>query len=156
MRLTCNYVELIVGALHGEGLEELGMLLVAPPRPLVAVAVVAGRAVARAAPAAGGWAVDIHPANGRWKCDVQPVLGTAEAVEVRARVAEERVKTLVRDAAAPNAVTAEDLRDVLARMAPALEQIAADEDDAVAPETHPEIAAAIAAIGEEKKRRARE
>ena len=70
----------------------------------------------------------------------------------RARVAEERVKTLVRDAAAPNAVTAEDLRDVLARMAPALEQIAADEDDAVAPETHPEIAAAIAAIGEEKKR----
>jgi acetyl-CoA carboxylase/biotin carboxylase 1 len=78
------------------------------------------------------------------------------AGRLRARVAEERVKTLVRDAAAPNAVTAEDLRDVLARMAPALEQIAADEDDAVAPETHPEIAAAIAAIGEEKKRRARE
>ena len=44
-----------------------------------------------AAPAAGGWAVDIQPANGRWKCDVQPVLAgaTAEAVEVRARVAEE-------------------------------------------------------------------
>ena len=78
------------------------------------------------------------------------------AGRLRARVAEERVKTLVRDAAAPNAVTAEDLRDVLARMAPALEQIAADEDHAVAPETHPEIAAAIAAIGEEKKRRARE
>ena len=73
-----------------------------------------------------------------------------------ARCRRERVKTLVRDAAAPNAVTAEDLRDVLARMAPALEQIAADEDDAVAPETHPEIAAAIAAIGEEKKRARRQ
>ena len=42
-----------------------------------------------AVPAAGGWAVDIQPAKDRWKCDVQPVLGTAEAVEVRARVAEE-------------------------------------------------------------------
>jgi acetyl-CoA carboxylase/biotin carboxylase 1 len=78
------------------------------------------------------------------------------AGRLRFRVAEERVKSLLRDAAAPHAVTKEELRDVLAQMAPALEQIAADEDHAVAPETHPEIAAAIAAIGEEKKRRARE
>ena len=78
------------------------------------------------------------------------------AGRLRFRVAEERVKSLLRDAAKPNAVTKEELRDVLAQMAPALEQIAADEDHAVAPETHPEIAAAIAAIGEEKKRRARE
>ena len=78
------------------------------------------------------------------------------ASRLRARVAEERVKTLIRAAAAPNAVTAKELRDVLAQMAPALERIVADEDEAVVPETNPEIAAAIAAIGEEKKRLARD
>ena len=78
------------------------------------------------------------------------------ASRLRARVAEERVKTLIRAAAAPNAVTAEELRDVLAQMAPALERIVADEDEAVVPETNPEIAAALAAIGEEKKRLARD
>ena len=50
-----------------------------------------------AAPAAGGWAVDIQPAKHRWKCDVHPVLGPAEAVEVRARVAEDRAEDRVAD-----------------------------------------------------------
>ena len=82
------------------------------------------------------------------RCDLVLIDGDHGFVEWARVVVDERARAAEAALAVANAEAAEEQR--------MREQIAADEDDAVAPETHPEIAAAIAAIGEEKKRRARE
>ena len=75
------------------------------------------------------------------------------AGRLRVRVAEERVKALIRTAAAPHEVLPEEISGVMAQMRYALEHIAADEENAVVPENVPEIAATIAAVAKIVKQR---
>lgn len=75
------------------------------------------------------------------------------AGRLRLRVAEERVKSLIRRAAAPWKVFPDEIANAMAQLTPLLEQIGKDEDEAVVPENVPEIAATIADVAKIARRR---
>ena len=75
------------------------------------------------------------------------------AWRLRLRVAEERVKSLIRRAAAPWKVFPDEIANAMTQLTPLLEQIGKDEDEAVVPENVPEIATTIADVAKIARRR---
>ena len=71
------------------------------------------------------------------------------ASRLRMRVAEERVKALARDALGPKA-DEDRIQSIVAELAGALEEIAAAEDERVAPEDHGEVKEKMERLAEER------